>query len=202
MFKISVLRFCPHPLQETPSELWWFSARLGGILSELCCAVLYMTVIYEQFLNLMVGLGFVFLFLCSLGFAFCVFFLVSLGHFCVPWFCCVWFCSSLLTKSLAGKECLQIICFVSSCIKTLTQPVLMLLVGQQEGHPACKNLSGGMLAWLSVWGKVQICIWPSRCHCLSLSLAAVNPDWFYLPDFTFLVPAHPGSPGQRAIKWV
>jgi len=27
---------------------------------------------------------------------------------------------------------------------------LMLLVGRQEGHPACKKLSGGMLAWLSV----------------------------------------------------
>jgi len=26
----------------------------------------------------------------------------------------------------------------------------MLLVGQQEGHPACKKLSGGVLAWLSV----------------------------------------------------
>jgi len=35
---------------------------------------------------------------------------------------------------------------------------LMLLVGRQEGHPACKKLSGGMLAWLCVWIKVQICI--------------------------------------------
>jgi len=26
---------------------------------------------------------------------------------------------------------------------------LTLLVGQQEGHPACKKLSGGMLVWLS-----------------------------------------------------
>jgi len=26
---------------------------------------------------------------------------------------------------------------------------LTLLVGRQEGHLACKNLSGGMLAWLS-----------------------------------------------------
>ena len=26
---------------------------------------------------------------------------------------------------------------------------LMLMVGQQEGHPACKKLSGGVLAWLS-----------------------------------------------------
>jgi len=36
---------------------------------------------------------------------------------------------------------------------------LTLLVGQQEGHPACKKLSCGMLAWLCVWVKVQICIW-------------------------------------------
>jgi len=53
-----------------------------------------------------------------------------------------------------------------------------------------------VLAWLSVWDEVQICIWFSRCHCHSLSLAAVNPDWFYLPGFTFLVQAHLGGPGQ------
>jgi len=38
---------------------------------------------------------------------------------------------------------------------------LMLLVGQQQGHPACKKLSGGVLAWLSVWSEMQTCIWPS-----------------------------------------
>jgi len=32
---------------------------------------------------------------------------------------------------------------------------LMLLVGRQEGHPACKKLSGGVLAWLSVWSDMQ-----------------------------------------------
>jgi len=57
---------------------------------------------------------------------------------------------------------------------------LMLLVGRQEGHPACKKLSGGMLAWLCVWVKVQICMRPSWCHFHSPSLALVNPDWFYL----------------------
>ena len=36
-----------------------------------------------------------------------------------------------------------------------------LLVGRQEGHPACKKLSGGVLVWLSVWSKVQTCIGPS-----------------------------------------
>jgi len=38
---------------------------------------------------------------------------------------------------------------------------LTLLVGWQEGHPACKKLSGGVLAWLSVWGEVLTCICPS-----------------------------------------
>ena len=51
---------------------------------------------------------------------------------------------------------------------------LTLLVGWQEGHPACKKLSGGLLAWLSVWSEVQTCIWPSWCHCHSLSLASVK----------------------------
>ena len=38
---------------------------------------------------------------------------------------------------------------------------LTLLVGRQDGHPACKKLSGEVLAWLSVWSEVQTCIWLS-----------------------------------------
>jgi len=38
----------------------------------------------------------------------------------------------------------------------------------------------GMLALLSAWSEVQICIRPSWCHCHSLSLAPENPDWLYL----------------------
>ena len=62
---------------------------------------------------------------------------------------------------------------------------LTLLVGRQEGHPACKKQSGGVLAWLSVWSEVQTCIWPSSCHCHSLSLAPVKsrlvlPFWYRL----------------------
>ena len=75
---------------------------------------------------------------------------------------------------------------------------LTLVVGQQEGHLACKKLSGGVLAWLSVWSKVQTCIWPRRCQCHSLSLASLKSRLV----FTFLVPAHLGSPRKRAIKWV
>jgi len=62
---------------------------------------------------------------------------------------------------------------------------LTLLVGRQEGHPACKKLSGGVLAWLSVWSEVQTCIWPSWCHFHSLSLASVKSRlvltfWYWL----------------------
>ena len=32
---------------------------------------------------------------------------------------------------------------------------LTLLVGRQEGHPARKNLSDEVLAWLSVWSEMQ-----------------------------------------------
>jgi len=48
---------------------------------------------------------------------------------------------------------------------------LTLLVGQQDGHLACKKLSGGLLAWLSVWSVVQTCICPADAtatHCLLL----------------------------------
>jgi len=67
---------------------------------------------------------------------------------------------------------------------------LTLLVGRQEGHPACKKLSGEVLAWLCVWSKVQTCIWPSGFHCHSLSLASVKsrlvlPFWYRL---TWVVP--------------
>jgi len=58
-----------------------------------------------------------------------------------------------LTNQLAGK---QVMILAVSAFSALT-----LLVGQQEGHPACEKLSGGVLACLSVWRKVQTCIWPS-----------------------------------------
>jgi len=48
-----------------------------------------------------------------------------------------------------------------SCAVPVAFSALTLLVGWQEGHLAFKQLSGGVLAWLSVWSEVQTCIWPS-----------------------------------------
>ena len=58
-------------------------------------------------------------------------------------------------------------------------------MGDRKGIQPVKNLSGGVLAWLSVWSKVQTCIWPSWCNCHSLSLASVKsrlvlPYWYRL----------------------
>jgi len=74
---------------------------------------------------------------------------------------------------------------------------LTLLVGRQEGHPACKKLSAGMLAWLSVWSEVlthmaQLMPLPLTVSCSSKIQTG----------FTFLLPAHPGGPGQGAVKRV
>jgi len=59
-------------------------------------------------------------------------------------------CFSVATEFSANKD-----------LYTVKARALTLLVGRQEGHPACKKQSGGVLAWLSVWSEVQTCIWPS-----------------------------------------
>jgi len=74
---------------------------------------------------------------------------------------------------------------------------LTLLVGQQEGHPACKN------EW---WGAgVVICLQRGA----DMHMAQLMPMPLTIScsskiqtGFTCLVPAYPGSPGQRAVKWV
>ena len=85
---------------------------------------------------------------------------------------------------------------VCACSALSAFSALTLLVGWQEGHPACKKLSGGVLAWLFVWSEMQTCIWPSWCHCHSLTLCFSKIQI----GFTFLVPADPGSPRKRAVK--
>ena len=59
---------------------------------------------------------------------------------------------------------------------------LTLLVVRQEGHPACKKLSGGVMVWLSVWSEVQT---SHMAQLMPLSLAPaksrlVLPFWYRL----------------------
>ena len=75
---------------------------------------------------------------------------------------------------------------------------LTLLVGRQEGHPACKKLSGGVLAWLSCLER------GADLHTAQLMPLPLTVSCFgKIPiGFIVLVLAHPGSPGKRAIKRV
>jgi len=65
---------------------------------------------------------------------------------------------------------------------------LTLLVGRQEGHPACKKLSGGMLAWLSAWGAdlhiAQQMLLPLTISCSIKSRLVLTflvlPFWYLL----------------------
>jgi len=48
---------------------------------------------------------------------------------------------------------------------------LTLLVGQQEGHPACKKMSGGVLAWYLSGARCRLAYGPADAtatHCLLL----------------------------------
>jgi len=55
----------------------------------------------------------------------------------------------------------------------IAQPIiafsaLMLLGGRKAIQPV-KKMSGEVLAWLSVWSKMQmICIWSDNAHCLPI----------------------------------
>ena len=70
---------------------------------------------------------------------------------------------------------------------------LTLLVGWQEGHPACKKLSGGVLAWLSVWSDMHM----AQLMPLPLTVSCFSK---IQTGFTFLVSADPGSPGKGPLN--
>jgi len=74
---------------------------------------------------------------------------------------------------------------------------LVLLVERQEGHPTCKK------QW---WGAgVVVCLEQAAVlHMAQLMPLLLTISCFSKIQigFTFLVPAHLGSPGKRAVKRV
>ena len=81
---------------------------------------------------------------------------------------------------------------------SLAFSALTLLVGRQEGHPACKKLE-----W---WGTgMVICLErDAGLHMAQLMPLPLTVSCFSKIQigFTFLVLAYPGSPGKTAVKWV
>jgi len=69
---------------------------------------------------------------------------------------------------------------------------LTLLVGRQEGHPACKKLSG-MVICLERGADLHM----AQLMPLPLTVSCSSKIQI---GFTFVVLAHPGSPRQRVVK--
>ena len=72
---------------------------------------------------------------------------------------------------------------------------LTLLVGRQEGHPACKKLSGE--CWRGYLSVARCRLAYAQLMPLPLTVSCFSKIQI---GFTFLVPAHLGSPGKRAVK--
>jgi len=73
---------------------------------------------------------------------------------------------------------------------------LTLLVGRQEGHPACKKhewWGAGVVVCLEQGADLHM----ARLMPLPLAISCFSKIQIV---FTFLVLAHMGSPGQRAVK--
>ena len=95
---------------------------------------------------------------------------ISLGNDSLIFFyrfliCCVWYCTFAFTA-------------------------LTLFVGRQEGHPACKKTEwwcAGIVICLEQGADLHM------VQLMSLSLTVCCSSKIQI-DFTFLVPAHPGSP--------
>ena len=95
-----------------------------------------------------------------------------------------------------GQYCTA--CHLATCISsqwTHAFSALTLLVGQQEGHPVCKNrVVGCWRGYLLEQGAdlhmAQLMSLPFTVSCFSKIQIG----------FTFLVPAHPGGPGKGAVK--
>jgi len=104
------------------------------------------------------------------------------------------FCISIAFVVFGACVCLF------NCVCVRVHPAfsaLTLLVGWQEGHPACKN-------WVLGAGVVICLERDADLHVAQLMLLPLTVSSFSKIQigFTFLVPAHPGSPGQRAVKRV
>ena len=83
------------------------------------------------------------------------------------------------------------------CLQCCAFSALMLLVGRQEGHPACKKTErwgAGVVICLERGADLRM----ARLMPLPLTVSCSSKIQI---GFTFLVPAYPGCPGKEAVKW-
>ena len=82
-------------------------------------------------------------------------------------------------------------------LKFIAFSALTMLVGWQEGHPACKKRVVGCWHGYLSGARCRLAYGPADATALTVSCFTEIQI-----GFTFLVTAHLGSPGKRAIKRV
>ena len=87
----------------------------------------------------------------------------------------------------------SVVLSVAVAVNTVPSVLWRCWLGGRKSIRPLKNSIGGVLALLSVWSKVQTWHGPADATATHCQIQI---------DFTFLVPAHPGSPGKRAVKRV
>ena len=124
-------------------------------------------------------------FLCSIvihAIVFCCFYLILWP--CLYYEPCM--CRWCMLLDCVVCVSFSVFLFVFDCLQCFLPSVLWRCwLGGRKGIRPVKKLSGGVLAWLSVWSEVQTCIWPSwwtATHCLLLSVKSrsVLPFWYWL----------------------
>ena len=99
--------------------------------------------------------------------------------------------------AVAEEMIIFFVFFFSALMLLFAFSALTLLVAWQEGHPACKKQrwGAGMVICLERGADLHM----AQRIPLPLTVSCFIKIQIV---FTFLVPARPGSPGQRAVKWV
>ena len=86
-----------------------------------------------------------------------------------------------------GKRAVKWVCVCVSVVYNLPSVLWHCWLGGRKGIRPVKDEWWGT-GMVSVWSKMQTCVWPSWCHCHSLSLASVKsrlvlllkPFWYRL----------------------
>jgi len=83
---------------------------------------------------------------------------------------------------------------VIALVMVFTFSAMTLLVGRQEGHPACKKTEWWGAAGVAVCLERGADLHTAQLMPLPLTVSCVSKIQI---GFAFLLPAHPGSPGRR-----
>ena len=102
-------------------------------------------------------------------------------------------------RRLLSLKTSTIVFIFNSTFYWLPSVLLTLLVGRQEGHADCKKLEWWAASVVICLDQDADCLHMAQLMPLPLTVSCFSKIQI---GFTSLVLDHPGSPRQRAVKWL